>query len=99
MVFIMSTPKILLSNAQLLKESNYAAWNTKMKTILQFYYLWEIVSRATTCANDVNKKKKFDKASTKALMLITNSITDEVKPYVQDITTSKSAWDVLSTIY
>lgn len=71
-----------------------------MRTILQFEELWEIISSTITRhKTDANEQKKFDKVDNKALMLITLSISDEVQPYIQDATTSKAAWDALSTIF
>lgn len=71
-----------------------------MRTILQFEELWEIISSTITRhKTNANEQKKFDKVDNKALMLITLSISDEVQPYIQDATTSKAAWDALSTIF
>ena len=95
----MSAPKILLSDAQLLKGPNFTAWKTKMRTILQFKDLWGIVSGKDAPPTYVDLLEKYEKADAKALMLITLSLSDEVQPYIQEATASSQAWSALCTIY
>ena len=95
----MSAPKLLLSDAQFLKGPNFAAWKTKMKTILQFEGLWGIVTGSVPAPTAPDELIKYDMASAKALMLIMLSISDDVQPHVRNAEKPKEAWDKLATIY
>jgi gag-polypeptide of LTR copia-type/Domain of unknown function (DUF4219) len=77
---------------------NYAIWSKKMKSVLIEKDLWDgaFVGKKLS---DTSATTIDDKASHKALALITLNVADHHVTEIGDCTTAKEAWDLLEGVY
>jgi len=79
-----TVPIIHLSNSQVLKGTNYSAWKTKIRAILEFEGLWDIVDGIEKRPKIVgDQQHEFDQCNRKACMILLG-ISNDVQPHVRD---------------
>uniref|UniRef100_A0A3Q7HM55 Uncharacterized protein n=1 Tax=Solanum lycopersicum TaxID=4081 RepID=A0A3Q7HM55_SOLLC len=77
------------------KGESYELWSIRMKTILKFQDLWDLVERGYTDSDEENWLRDNKKKDAKALVFIQQAVRDNVFSRIATKTTSKQAWSIL----
>ncbi|CAH9128896.1 unnamed protein product [Cuscuta epithymum] len=92
--------RFLLSGIPRFNGNGYEKWRTLMKFMLKTLHLWDLVERGYTgeelmvdALQDVQQKDAL------ALLLIHKKIHESVSPCIDNVKTSKEAWDALQKKY
>jgi len=84
------------TNIEKLKEENYELWKVQMKSVLVFNDLWPYVD--DTLEKSAINADSWTKNDSKALALISLSVTHGQLNHIKKATTSK-AWDCLKDVF
>lgn len=91
--------------------ANFPKWKTSIRLVLMDKDLWEVVNgeepaptkkltKSEQSIEDLTQEyRAWKRKDTKALVIIYNSLGDNVKPTLTDDQTSKDLWDILTTTY
>ncbi|XP_076954632.1 uncharacterized protein LOC143629170 [Bidens hawaiensis] len=85
-----------------LNQTNYNTWSTCMMSYLQGQDLWEVVNGSDTVLprNDVNGAiGKWRVKTGKAFYVLKTTIEEELLDHIQDLQTTKEAWDALAALF
>jgi len=77
-----------------LDENNYAVWSSRMRWLLVYKNLWDVVENSPGDSDADAKKKDMQ-----ALSLIGLSVCNTLVPYVTRSKTAKEAWDTLKQVF
>jgi len=98
-----SISSLAQSHIPILTGNNYEIWAIKMRTLLRYEDVWDVVYHELSAAErdeltavEIEKKRKEDE---KALYFIQNGLDDSVFPKISAAESSKEAWDILETNY
>ena len=80
-------------------EANYATWRVQMMDILGDMDVWDIVSGTETLPAIETLQPDWQKKDRKALRAIRVRVTPEVINVVQDVDSSRTAWESLCDEY
>ena len=86
-------------NITKLSEKNYGVWKVRMKAILSDRKLAGVVFGTEEKPKDPKALKLWQRKDEQALTQITLAVDDEQTDHVQDATTAKEAWDILSVMH
>ena len=86
-------------NITKLNDRNYGVWKVRMKAILLDRQLAGVVFGTEEKPKDAKELKRWMRKDEQALTQITLAVDDDQTDHVQDVTTAKEAWDILSMVH